>query len=236
MSDSKIEWTEQSWNPVTGCTKVSPGCKFCYAEVMAQRLQAMGAAGYARGFALTLHEERLHQPLRRKKPTVYFVNSMSDLFHEDVPDAFIERVMTVAQRTPQHTYQILTKRADRLPRFFGQRPVPANVWLGCRWKTAATAYHASTTCARSPPAFAFYRSNRCWNMTRRTLYEAIPVLDSEQPTNQSGWYRASQTSMTIERCWKWIQTARFISIFRKICVPCSTSRIFGFRTYFRRLE
>ena len=90
----------------------------------------MGAAGYARGFALTLHEERLHQPLRRRKPTVYFVNSMSDLFHEDVPDAFIERVMTVAQRTPHHTYQILTKRAERLPRFFGQRAVPANVWLG----------------------------------------------------------------------------------------------------------
>ena len=125
MSDSKIEWTEQTWNPVTGCTKISPGCKHCYAEVMAQRLQAMGAAGYARGFALTLHEERLHQPLRRRKPTVYFVNSMSDLFHEDVPDAFIERVMTVAQRTPHHTYQILTKRAERLPRFFGQRAMPA---------------------------------------------------------------------------------------------------------------
>ena len=130
MSDSKIEWTEQTWNPVTGCTKISPGCKFCYAEVMAQRLQAMGAAGYARGFELTLHEERLHQPLRRRKPTVYFVNSMSDLFHEDVPEAFIERVMAVAQRTPHHTYQILTKRAERLPRFFGQRAVPTNVWLG----------------------------------------------------------------------------------------------------------
>ena len=130
MSDSKIEWTEQTWNPVTGCTKISPGCKFCYAEVMAQRLQAMGAAGYQHGFALTLHEERLNQPLRRKKPTVYFVNSMSDLFHEDVPDAFIEQVMAVAAQTPQHTYQILTKRAERLPRFFQQRPVPANVWLG----------------------------------------------------------------------------------------------------------
>ena len=130
MSESKIEWTEQTWNPVTGCTKISPGCKFCYAEVMAQRLQAMGAFGYQRGFVLTLHEERLNQPIRRKKPTVYFVNSMSDLFHEDVPDAFIEQVMAVATQTPQHTYQILTKRAERLPHFFSQRSVPNNVWLG----------------------------------------------------------------------------------------------------------
>ena len=130
MSESKIEWTEQTWNPVTGCTKISPGCKNCYAEALARRLQAMGAAGYQRGFDLTLHEERLQQPLQRRKPTVYFVNSMSDLFHEEVPDTFIERVMAVADRTPQHTYQILTKRAERLPEFFRQRPLPTNVWLG----------------------------------------------------------------------------------------------------------
>lgn len=130
MSESKIEWTEQTWNPVTGCTKISPGCKNCYAETLAIRLQAMKAAGYERGFALALHPARLQQPLQRKKPTVYFVNSMSDLFHEDVPDTFIEQVMAVAWRTPQHTYQILTKRAERLPRFFGQRAVPTNVWLG----------------------------------------------------------------------------------------------------------
>jgi protein gp37 len=130
MNQSKIEWTEQTWNPVTGCTKISPGCKHCYAEIMAHRLQAMGAAGYDHGFALTLHEARLQQPLKRKKPTVYFVNSMSDLFHEDIPDAFIERVMAVAAQTPQHTYQILTKRAERLPAFFSSRTVPANVWLG----------------------------------------------------------------------------------------------------------
>jgi protein gp37 len=130
MNSSKIEWTEQTWNPVTGCTKISPGCKHCYAETMALRLQAMGAAGYAHGFALALHEERLQQPLRRKKSTVYFVNSMSDLFHEDVPDAFIEQVLAVAAQTPQHTYQILTKRAERLPSFFSQRLLPTNVWLG----------------------------------------------------------------------------------------------------------
>ena len=127
---TRIEWTEQTWNPVTGCTQVSAGCRHCYAERMARRLQAMAAPGYARGFELTLHADRLDQPLGRKKPTVYFVCSMADLFHDDVPDAFIDRVLAVAHRTPWHTYQILTKRADRLPGFFASRPVPNNVWLG----------------------------------------------------------------------------------------------------------
>ena len=113
---SRIEWTEQTWNPTTGCTKISPGCKHCYAEVMARRLQAMGAGGYDAGFELTLHPGRLGQPLARKKPTVYFVNSMSDLFHEDIPDKFLNEVFGVIRATPQHTYQILTKRAGRLPR------------------------------------------------------------------------------------------------------------------------
>jgi protein gp37 len=90
----------------------------------------MAAPGYARGFELTLHEDRLDQPLERKKPAVYFVGSMADLFHEEVPDAFIERVLVVAHRTPRHTYLLLTKRAERLPDFFASRPVPANVWLG----------------------------------------------------------------------------------------------------------
>lgn len=129
-TSSKIEWTEQTWNPVTGCTKVSPGCKHCYAEVMAHRLQAMGAGGYSRGFQLTLHPERLQQPMKRKKPTVYFVNSMSDLFHEDVPDEYIAEVMGIMAQTPQHTYQVLTKRAERLPDFFSRHPAPANMWLG----------------------------------------------------------------------------------------------------------
>lgn len=128
--NSKIEWTEQTWNPTTGCTKVSPGCKFCYAEVMARRLHAMGAPGYAQGFKLTLHPDRLVQPLRRKKPTVYFVNSMSDLFHEDIPDLFLDQVFAVIRQTRHHTYQILTKRADRLPEYFARRECPANVWLG----------------------------------------------------------------------------------------------------------
>lgn len=129
-TNSKIEWTEQTWNPTTGCTKVSPGCKHCYAETMAARLQRMGAGGYENGFCLTLQPGRLEQPLRRKKPTVYFVNSMSDLFHEDVPDAFLDEVFDVIRQTPRHTYQILTKRAERLPAYFSGRACPANVWLG----------------------------------------------------------------------------------------------------------
>lgn len=127
---SKIEWTEQTWNPTTGCTKVSPGCTHCYAEVMARRLKAMGASGYSRGFELALHPDRLQQPLRRRQPTVYFVNSMSDLFHKDVPDNFLDDVFTVIRNTPQHTYQVLTKRATRLPRYFARRECPRNVWLG----------------------------------------------------------------------------------------------------------
>lgn len=129
-SASKIEWTELTWNPVSGCTKISPGCKNCYAEKMAHRLQAMRAPGYENAFELTLQHARLEQPLGRRKPTVWFVNSMSDLFHEDVPDEYIDQVMDVIRRTPQHTYQILTKRADRLPRYFRTRSVPGNVWLG----------------------------------------------------------------------------------------------------------
>ena len=99
-TQSTIEWTEQTWNPSTGCTKVSPGCKLCYAEVMARRLHAMGAPGYENEFRLTVHEGRLDQPLMRKKATTYFVNSMSDLFHEDVPDDFLDRVFSIIEETP----------------------------------------------------------------------------------------------------------------------------------------
>jgi protein gp37 len=127
---SKIEWTEQTWNPVTGCTKVSPGCKHCYAETMAVRLQAMGAAGYENGFALTLMPDRLEQPILRKKPTIYFVNSMSDLFHESVPFEYIDRVFNTITITPQHTYQVLTKRALRMAEYFESRKVPDNAWIG----------------------------------------------------------------------------------------------------------
>jgi protein gp37 len=127
---SRIEWTEQTWNPTTGCTKVSDGCTHCYAEVMARRLHGIGTRGYENGFDLALHEFRLAQPLARRVPTIYFVNSMSDLFHKDVPDAFLDRVFDVIRATPRHTYQILTKRARRLPRYFATRVCPENVWLG----------------------------------------------------------------------------------------------------------
>jgi protein gp37 len=127
---SKIEWTEQTWNPTVGCTKLSAGCKFCYAEGMAKRLKAMGTPGYENGFALELLPQRLNDPLMRKKPTIYFVNSMSDLFHEKIPDEYIERVFGVIANTPHHTYQILTKRGARMARFFRTRTVPTNAWLG----------------------------------------------------------------------------------------------------------
>ncbi|KUJ86489.1 MAG: Gp37Gp68 family protein [Halomonas sp. 54_146] len=129
-SKSSIEWTEHTWNPMTGCTKVSPGCKHCYAEEMAKRLQAMGTPGYENGFELSLLEERLEQPFRRKKPTKYFVNSMSDLFHEAVPVEFLDRVFDVIRRTPHHTYQILTKRAERMSRYFETIEAPTNAWIG----------------------------------------------------------------------------------------------------------
>ncbi len=129
---TSIEWTEQTWNPTTGCTKVSPGCKHCYAETMARRLQAMGVRGYENGFGLSLLPERLAEPLARKKPTMYFVNSMSDLFHEEVASSFLDRVFEVIGCTQQHTYQILTKRSVRMREYFAAtgRQVPGNVWLG----------------------------------------------------------------------------------------------------------
>lgn len=130
MSQSKIEWTEATWNPSTGCNKVSAGCKNCYAETMAKRLQAMGAPGYENGFEFTIMPGRLEIPLRTRKPTKYFVNSMSDLFHEDMPFEFLDRVFDVIRETPRHTYQILTKREDRLVEYFGESEVPDNVWLG----------------------------------------------------------------------------------------------------------
>lgn len=129
-TQSKIEWTEQTWNPATGCTKISPGCKHCYAETMANRLQAMGTPGYDNGFKLSLMPSRLSQPLNRKKPTMYFVNSMSDLFHEDIPDDYLDQIFKVIRQTPRHTYQILTKRAVRMREYFIDRTVPDNVWLG----------------------------------------------------------------------------------------------------------
>jgi len=126
----KIEWTEQTWNPSAGCTKISSGCKNCYAETMAIRLQAMGVEGYENGFKFNTVPSRLNDPFKRKKPTVYFVNSMSDIFHKDMPYDYLNKVFNVIEETPYHTYQILTKRADRMSQYFSKREIPKNIWLG----------------------------------------------------------------------------------------------------------
>jgi protein gp37 len=127
---SAIEWTEMTWNPVTGCTKVSQGCKHCYAERLAERLQAMGVPRYRRGFAVTLHQDLLHQPFRWSRPRIIFVNSMSDLFHENVPLAFIQQVFNTMRKCPQHIFQVLTKRSGRLRELAPHLPWPENVWMG----------------------------------------------------------------------------------------------------------
>ena len=130
MTNSKIEWTEMTWNPSAGCTKISAGCKYCYAEVMAKRLQAIGVKGYENGFNFSIVPQRLNEPLKRKKPTVYFVNSMSDLFHEEIPWDYLDKIFEVIKQTPWHTYQILTKRAENMHKYFFKRDIPENVWLG----------------------------------------------------------------------------------------------------------
>ncbi len=127
---SNIEWTEATWNPLTGCNKVSPGCKNCYAEKLSYRLQKMGQYNYRNGFALTLHHQALEIPLKWKKPKVIFVNSMSDLFHKEVPLSFVQQVFTVMNQCPQHQFQILTKRADRLEKLSKQVKWTDNIWMG----------------------------------------------------------------------------------------------------------
>ena len=127
---TSIEWTEQTWNPTTGCSKISPGCTNCYAEIMARRLKAMGVKGYEKGFEVSLQPHRLGEPLKRKKPTIYFVNSMSDLFHEDIPDAYIKEVFEVMKNVPHHIFQVLTKRAERMAEFFKNFDAPVNAWIG----------------------------------------------------------------------------------------------------------
>ncbi len=132
MATTKIEWTESTWNPVTGCTKISSGCKFCYAEVMARRLKAMGQEKYKNGFKLTFHPEALTEPYKWKKGRMIFVNSMSDLFHKDVPVEYIQKVFNVIKDNPQHVFQVLTKRADIL-RYYdteGLLTWPHNLWMG----------------------------------------------------------------------------------------------------------
>jgi protein gp37 len=130
MAQSSIEWTEMTWNPTTGCNKISAGCKFCYAEVMSRRLQAMGIDKYKDGFKLRLHEDTLLIPGTWKKPKIVFVNSMSDLFHKDVPLNFLKRVFKVMNDNPQHVFQVLTKRADILLKFHKELTWTHNIWMG----------------------------------------------------------------------------------------------------------
>jgi protein gp37 len=129
-SKSSIEWTEYTWNPVTGCTKISPGCLNCYAERMAKRLQAMGQPNYREGFKVTVHKNVLKAPFGWRKPSMVFVNSMSDLFHKEVPVFFIKKTFEIMRRLPQHKFQILTKRAERLAELGRLLPWPENVWMG----------------------------------------------------------------------------------------------------------
>ncbi len=129
-SNSGIEWTDATWNPVTGCSKISPGCKHCYAERMAHRLQSMGQANYANGFDLTLQPHMLELPLSWRKPRHIFVNSMSDLFHPKVPVEYIQEVFAVMRRAPWHRYQILTKRSDRLAALEGMLEWHPSIWMG----------------------------------------------------------------------------------------------------------
>lgn len=130
MKTTKIEWTDKTWNPITGCTKKSVGCTHCYAEVMARRLQAMHIDKYRNGFELTLHEDALMEPLQWKKSHNIFVCSMSDIFHEKVPFEFVDKIMRTINQTPQHRYQILTKRSRRMTEYYKTRSIPKNVWLG----------------------------------------------------------------------------------------------------------
>lgn len=134
---SSIEWTEATWNPVTGCTKISPGCAHCYAERMARRLQAMGQPRYRNAFQVTLQPDVLDVPLRWKRPRMVFVNSMSDLFHKDVPAEFIAKCFTVMEGASHHTFQVLTKRPDRAAELAGQCHWPGNVWMGASVESAA---------------------------------------------------------------------------------------------------
>src|SRR5271163_2805533 len=139
-SNSKIEWTEATWNPLTGCTKISPGCKFCYAERLALRLRAMGRRNYTRGFELTLHEDSLSIPMRWRRPRTIFVNSMSDLFQENVPEEFIGHVFQIMTTAHWHRFQVLTKRAERLQVLGPRLKWSANIWMGVSIENADYLY------------------------------------------------------------------------------------------------
>jgi protein gp37 len=151
---TSIEWTDMTWNPVTGCTKISPGCKHCYAETMSKRLNLMGADRYRNGFKVTLHDDLVDLPTRWKRPRMVFVNSMSDLFQDEVPLEFIQRVFETMRECPQHQFQVLTKRADRLLEVSPQLHWAANVWMGVSVENQDYAYR-SEVLRRVPAAIRF---------------------------------------------------------------------------------
>jgi len=165
--NSAIEWTETTWNPLTGCTKISPGCKHCYAERLAVRLQAMGNPRYRHAFDVTLHPDQIELPLRWRRPRRIFVNSMSDLYHEAVPDEYIQRVFDVMVRAEQHVFQVLTKRSERLPEIARRLPWPPNVWQGVSVENAD--YVARIADLRQVPAAVRF-------LSVEPLLGAIPKL------------------------------------------------------------
>ena len=169
--NSSIEWTQSTWNPVTGCTKISPGCDHCYAERMARRLQAMGQRNYARGFQVTTHEDALNLPLQWKRPQMIFVNSMSDLFHERVPLEFIRRVFAVMEEASWHRFQILTKRSIRLAKLASLLPWPDNVWMGVTVENADFAFRIDDL--RTVPAAVRF-------LSLEPLLSAMPELNLER--------------------------------------------------------
>lgn len=168
MSESKIEWTDKTWNPITGCTKKSTGCLNCYAEVMSRRLKAMGQAKYSNGFKVTLHEQCLDEPLTWRGAHNIFVCSMSDIFHEEVPFDFVDKMFDIIKLSPQHRYQILTKRADRMAEYFATRSIPENVWLGVTVEAQSSRFRID--CLRNLPASVKFLS--C-----EPLVEDLGILD-----------------------------------------------------------
>jgi protein gp37 len=168
MSKSKIEWTEKTWNPVTGCTKISIGCENCYAERMALRLQAMGQSNYVDGFAVRCHEHMLNRPLAWKRPAQVFVNSMSDLFHEEVSDQFLARVFDVMKQARRHQFQVLTKRAARLESVATQLSWTENIWMGVTVEHSD--YAGRIDALRNTPAHTRF-------LSLEPLLGAMPNLD-----------------------------------------------------------
>jgi protein gp37 len=172
--NSKIEWTQTTWNPVTGCTKLSPGCQNCYAAALAKRLKAMGQPNYRNGFQVTCHPAMLSAPLKWRRPRLIFTNSMSDLFHDDVPESFIQQVFGVMAQAKQHTFQVLTKRAERLAALAPRLPWPSNVWMGVTVENAD--YLHRIDLLRTVPAAVRF-------LSVEPLLGAIPNLD----LNGIGW-------------------------------------------------